>query len=494
MRTSLFAILCVIPLVLGDEAPAQDLPDDDFTTRITEKLRAEDPEAADRFLSANAAVYREDLVEAEHLYREVLDRQPDFFHAARRLAYVLLWQDKDVEAVHFARQALAASNAPRNRRALIETLLANPSAEATSEARQLALTLIETRNLEPETIASVCLAAAHADDLELLQRGSLYLRSTAPEHVLTHYWWWVTAMSTGDWEAANVAVERAHELGLNEEIYRQMRADTDAARPLVDRYGPIAAMVGGGWVIAFLILTLAGFVLSGLTLRAAGHSEAQSGEATGLSKAVRGLYRGVLWLSCAFYYVSLPLVALAVVAVGGGLLYFFFVVGHIPIKLALIVLGLTLFTLFAILRSLFVRRRDEDPGERLSLSEHPRVRDLLNGVAERIGTRPVDNVYLTPGTNLAVMERGGMLKQLRGATERCLILGAGVLEGLRLRPFKAILAHEYGHFSNRDTAGGGFALSVRRSVMTMAIGSRKVERRPGTTRPGCSSTSSRESS
>src|SRR4029079_11659575 len=77
-------------------------------------------------------------------------------------------------------------------------------------------------------------------------------------------------------------------------------------------------------------------------------------------------------------------------------------------------------------------------------------------------------VYLTPGTDLAVFERGGMLRQLRGNTERCLILGVGVLDGLELAPFKAILAHEYGHFSNQDTAGGGFALAVRRSLFTMA--------------------------
>src|SRR5207302_10199494 len=35
---------------------------------------------------------------------------------------------------------------------------------------------------------------------------------------------------------------------------------------------------------------------------------------------------------------------------------------------------------------------------------------------------------------------------------------------------KAVLAHEYGHFVNRDTAGGGFALMVRRSMMAMAFG------------------------
>jgi hypothetical protein len=66
------------------------------------------------------------------------------------------------------------------------------------------------------------------------------------------------------------------------------------------------------------------------------------------------------------------------------------------------------------------------------------------------------------------MERGGLLAQLRGGSERCLILGVGVLDGMKLGPFKAIMAHEYGHFSNKDTAGGGFALAVRRSLFRMA--------------------------
>jgi Zn-dependent protease with chaperone function len=35
---------------------------------------------------------------------------------------------------------------------------------------------------------------------------------------------------------------------------------------------------------------------------------------------------------------------------------------------------------------------------------------------------------------------------------------------MKLRPFKAILGHEYGHFTNRDTAGGTFSLKVRMSL------------------------------
>ncbi len=143
--------------------------------------------------------------------------------------------------------------------------------------------------------------------------------------------------------------------------------------------------------------------------------------------------------------------------------------GHVPVKLAFLVGALTLATLWAILKSLLVRSVDEDPGERLDLSRYPKLRALLDDVAERVGTRPVDNVYLVPGTTVAVMERGGRgVLALAPKRERCLILGAGVLEGFRLGPLRAVLAHEYGHFSNRDTAGGGFALSVRRSLLTMA--------------------------
>jgi Zn-dependent protease with chaperone function len=116
-----------------------------------------------------------------------------------------------------------------------------------------------------------------------------------------------------------------------------------------------------------------------------------------------------------------------------------------------------------------VRVRDEDPGLRLESDKQPRLRAALNEVAGRVGTRAVDQVYLTPGTDIAVMERGGMLRQLRGASERCLILGAGVLDGMKVGEFKAVLAHEYGHFSNLDTAGGGFALAVRRSVLVMTM-------------------------
>jgi hypothetical protein len=219
-----------------------------------------------------------------------------------------------------------------------------------------------------------------------------------------------------------------------------------------------------------IALLIVGWILSALTMRAAGRAPSSpgGGVAKGLDAVLRKVYRFILWLSCAYYYISIPVLLLLVVGAGGGIIYGFFSLGRIPIKLVAIIAIGVLITVFAILKSLFVRRVDEDPGTRLDLSQNPGLRNLLNEVAGRIGTRPVDTVYLTPGTEVAVMERGGMLKQLTGKSERCLILGVGVLDGMKLSWFKAVLAHEYGHFSNKDTAGGGFAIAVRRSLMTMA--------------------------
>jgi Zn-dependent protease with chaperone function len=245
------------------------------------------------------------------------------------------------------------------------------------------------------------------------------------------------------------------------------------SRPWYLRFGLPVLEATAVWAGGLLLLLLFGLVLSRAALRAAARMPAQgiggSGAAAGFDLFLRRLYQGVLWFSCVYYWISIPIVTLLVLVLGGGLIYGVIAMGYIPIKLLVVIVILVGVTLAAIVKSVFARGREADPGVKLDPAAEPRLRDLLHEVAARIGTRPVDNVYLTPGTELAVMERGGMLTQIRGSSERCLILGIGVLEGLKIGPFKAILAHEYGHFSNKDTAGGGFSLGVRRSLYNMAM-------------------------
>jgi Zn-dependent protease with chaperone function len=192
--------------------------------------------------------------------------------------------------------------------------------------------------------------------------------------------------------------------------------------------------------------------------------------ATGAPRAValRRVYAVVIGVAGATYYVSLPLLFVVVLLLGGGLVLALLSLGHVPVKLLLIIVVTVLWSCWSILRSLVVLGKDEEPGLRLDLREHGRLDIVLRDVAAQIGTDPIDAVYLTPGTEFGVTERGGLLARIKGTTERALVLGVGALDGFSLRPFKAVLAHEYGHFVNRDTAGGRFSLTVRRSMFLMA--------------------------
>jgi hypothetical protein len=100
--------------------------------------------------------------------------------------------------------------------------------------------------------------------------------------------------------------------------------------------------------------------------------------------------------------------------------------------------------------------------------EAPGLWALTREVAESVRTRPIDEIRITPGTDLAVYERGSWRERRQDEAQRILILGVGVLNGFSQNAFRAVLAHEYGHFTHRDTAGGDVALRVNADMMKFA--------------------------
>lgn len=59
---------------------------------------------------------------------------------------------------------------------------------------------------------------------------------------------------------------------------------------------------------------------------------------------------------------------------------------------------------------------------------------------------------------------------MQDKAERVLLVGVGVLNGFNQNAFRAVLAHEYGHFIHRDTAGGDMAMRVNSDMMKFARG------------------------
>jgi len=468
------AVLLGVAATRGARATSQKERYARFDAKIAGELAARSPEGAALFAQANQARERGDHRLARDLYARVHRMVPSFSHALRREAGEELVLDHHDRAIALDREALTLEPSAANLAALSLALASSSGGLRPSDLdRQEALGLARrATQLEPDYLyAHVALAQAAlaANDFPLLGETADRAVAIAPEEPVGYAFQSLARASRGELDAAETSLEAARARGFPDGEYRRLRSALRAARPWYVRWGGPALAFLLAWVAGLLLLLYCGWFLSRATLGAAQRAPGQaSGEVTGSSLRLRRVYRSVLWLSCLYYWLSVPVVALLVLAAAGLALYGVFALGHVPIKLVVLIVVLLFATLRAMARGLVARGRDDDPGQRLEPDEEPRLRDLLHDVAGKIGTRAVDNVYLTPGVDLAVMERGGMLKQLRGASERCLILGIGVLDGLAIGPFKAILAHEYGHFSNHDTAGGGFALGVRRSLLTMA--------------------------
>jgi Zn-dependent protease with chaperone function len=438
---------------------------DKYERAITEELRAANPAAVALFEQANEARQREDHATAARLYGEVFAEVPSFIHAERRQCMELAALGKKDEGIALCRNALKVDQSAANLTGLAHALMSKSPAESlssrdTGEASEL---LNRAERLEPDNdnvAFAQCKLALELRNLSYLESCSKRLERLAPRHPMTFYTSWVVAMSHEQWGEASDIIARGKAAQVPPKMLEEMQKGLDENRPWTDGLLALGAYIFAAWAGLLLALTLAGVSLSRATLR---HAEgwSSSPEAAARSGKLRGVYRAVLFVCCAAYYASLPLVLLVVIGGAGGLVYVMIAAGQIPIKLVLLLILMVFATCGAVIKSLFWRPREEEPGLKVDLSREPNLRATLHEVADRIGTRPVDTVYMTPNTDIAVFERR------RG--ERCLLLGAGVLDGMPLRSFKAILAHEYGHFSNRDTAGGGFALRVRRSVLMFIV-------------------------
>jgi Zn-dependent protease with chaperone function/tetratricopeptide (TPR) repeat protein len=446
------------------------------------------PEAARLFEQANEARDRGDLASALVLYRQTSALIPSVDHPVRRTCSVLVALARFDEAVADCEHALTLGpDSAFNLGALTHALAQRRGPGDVRRALELGRRAASVR---PDKFALIawCEAAFAAEERAELRSCVDKLMALDPAGAESNVISTLAALVDGDADGARASLARARAAGIPDEQYKGLsdaighaseggiagigEAGGEPSGPSMD-FLQAPLLFVGAWVAVMLLLLLAGWILSLITLRAADRvagSGQAGGDGTEQERALRRIYKAVVLLCGVYFYVSVPVLCIAIVVTGGGLIWMFFAVGYLPIKLILIVAAIVVLTLAAIVRGLLARGNQDDPGLPLELGENPRFRGLLDEVARAIGTRPVDSAYLTPHTEMAVTERGGLWKSIRGkSAERCLIMGVGLLDGMKEIELRSILGHEYGHFRNEDTAGGGFALAVRRSLFTMIV-------------------------
>jgi len=103
----------------------------------------------------------------------------------------------------------------------------------------------------------------------------------------------------------------------------------------------------------------------------------------------------------------------------------------------------------------------ESPGPHLTRDQHPRLFQELDGVAKSVGQEMPAEVYLVPDVNAWVAQRGGIMGF---GSRRVMGLGLPLMRTLTQSQFRAVLAHEFGHYHGGDTKLGPWIYKTRGAI------------------------------
>ena len=124
--------------------------------------------------------------------------------------------------------------------------------------------------------------------------------------------------------------------------------------------------------------------------------------------------------------------------------------------------------LFAFTLKFIFKLKNYKPENRLKLKlkEHPNLKSFVEQICKETGAPKPKAVYIDPDVNAYVAYTNVWLS-LVFPTRKDLTLGFGLTGALNLSEFKAVTAHEFGHFAQRSMKIGSYILSANTIIHDM---------------------------
>ncbi len=126
--------------------------------------------------------------------------------------------------------------------------------------------------------------------------------------------------------------------------------------------------------------------------------------------------------------------------------------------------------LIFLVKPLFKRQRvNRDELIEITREEEPAIFEFLDALIAEVGAPRPNKVYITHTVNAAVFYDSSALS-LIWPTKKNLLIGLGLVNGLNVSELKAVLAHEFGHFSQRSMKLGTYVYVANRIIADMVWG------------------------
>jgi Zn-dependent protease with chaperone function/Tfp pilus assembly protein PilF len=464
---SLLFTSCAGQDLVSTGTPLQSTRDLHLEATIEASLAKINPEAVQVYRDATTALDAGDYETSKRLYEQVIIMAPDFSTAYRRLGYIENENNNTNKSIEMLRKAVALEPNGYNQSALAMSLLTRNTSADIAEAFDLASAAAEALPDDEQAITAWLMAAFYMQNIDTLRQADARLLQIAPNSRIAHYFSGLIAADDGRWEKSERELLLSQQLGMPSEAIQDVLGTGIARNAMIFRSIRWGAFATAAWLVGLGFII--GNILSKATLKAIGTQQTFiEMQVKPQELRIRSIYRVVIGILSLYFYVSIPFVILLIFLLVGGAFYFFLSVGTIPIQIAVILLIILFGSLIAILRAVFSRQKYTPAGRELSRMDAPELWTMVENVARKLSIQPVDTIIATPFAEIAVNERGSIIKKMRGAGKRTLLIGIGAISALTQGQLAAILAHEYGHFSNRDTAGGNLAHQVYASLIQMA--------------------------
>jgi Zn-dependent protease with chaperone function len=136
--------------------------------------------------------------------------------------------------------------------------------------------------------------------------------------------------------------------------------------------------------------------------------------------------------------------------------------GFAVVSVILFLLCVPMFVLFLyMLKNLFrFGRKEKTDHVEILEDEHPRLFDFIYRVCDETGAPYPKRVFVNFEVNAMAFSDGNSFWHLFIPTEKNLLIGLGLVNAINLTEFKALLAHEFGHFSQKSTKLGAYVYTA----------------------------------
>jgi Zn-dependent protease with chaperone function len=461
VKLGLMVIFLIIVIPMKGQEPVRDR---EREAKIEKQLETLNAEVVGIFKKATIALDENNLELADSLYTIVYEKVPTFDPVVRRLGVVKAGLGELEEGIELGEKAIQIDHSVFNLVSLASIYMYSDKSSHLRDAQILLEEVIsQPDGNELEYYTTYAQVSLQLEDIDKFKKAISLLHSKYPDDKFTHYFNSILMVYEEEWKDAKKEILLAKDRGLEPEIVDEFL--NSGINSEIHKQNAILyfGILIGVWILGLLLLFIIGKLFSNLTLRAIENNNLDTSSAKP-GGWLRSGYKALINAGGFYYYISLPVILVLVIILAVGLVYLFLMIGTIPIKLTIILFIGVVVTIFSMIKSLLVKVNYTEPGRVLKKEEAPHLYKLTDEVAQIMQTRPIDEIRITPLNDMAVYEKGTWQEKMNDKGKRILIAGTSVLNDFKTEDFKAVLAHEYGHFTHRDTAGGEIALRVQNDM------------------------------